>query len=54
MTYIELTYDYASGEYSIKKLMEERGMTYPATLLTMDWLVKESEAAMGSLNRGVR
>ena len=23
MTYIELTYDYASGEYSIKKLMED-------------------------------
>ena len=48
------THDYVSSGYSIKQLMEERGMTYPAALLTMDWLIKEPEAAMGSLNRGVR
>lgn len=40
--------------YSIKQLMEERNMTYPAALLTMDWLMKEPDAAVVSLKRGIK
>ena len=29
-------------------------MTYPAALLTMDWLLREPEKAKRSINRGVR
>lgn len=46
--------DYAAHGYSIKQLMEERNMTYPATLLTMDWLMKEPDAAVASLKRGIK
>ena len=42
------------GEYSLKRLQEERRMNYPAALLTMDWLIKEPEAALRSLNRGIK
>lgn len=40
--------------YSIKQLMEERNMTYPAALLTMDWLMKEPDAAIASLKCGIK
>lgn len=46
--------DYVLGEYSLSKFMKERGMKYPAALLTMDWLIKEPEAAKRSLARGVK
>ena len=46
--------DYVLDEYSLSKFMKERGMTYPAALLTMDWLIKEPEAAKRSLARGVK
>lgn len=46
--------NYEVGEYSLKRLQEERRMNYPAALLTMDWLIKEPEAALSSLNRGIR
>ena len=46
--------DYVSNGYSIKQLMEERGMTYPAALLTMDWIIKEPENAIRSLKRGIK
>ena len=29
-------------------------MTYPAALLTMDWVIKEPEKAINSINRGIR
>ena len=29
-------------------------MTYPAVLLTMDWVIKEPEKAINSINRGIR
>ncbi len=48
------TQDYVSNGYSIKQLMEERGMTYPAALLTMDWIIKEPENAIRSLKRGIK
>lgn len=46
--------DYSLHGYSIKQLMEERNMTYPAALLTMDWLIKEPDAAIASLKRGIK
>lgn len=46
--------NYEVGEYSLKRLQEERRMNYPAALLTMDWLIKEPEAALCSLNRGIK
>ena len=46
--------DYAVGEYSISRLCNERRMNYPAALLTSDWLIKEPEAALRSLNRGIK
>lgn len=46
--------DYDAYGYSIKQLMEERNMTYPAALLTMDWLIKEPDAAIASLKRGIK
>ena len=46
--------DYTIDEFSITRLQKERGMKYPAALLTMDWLVKEPEDARRSLNKGNR
>ncbi|MDM8155777.1 hypothetical protein QUW14_16005 [Bacteroides gallinaceum] len=46
--------DYSLHDYSIKQLMEERNMAYPAALLTMDWLIKEPDAAVASLKRGIK
>ena len=34
--------------------MEERGMAYPAALLTMDWLIKEPKKAIESLNGKIK
>ena len=46
--------NYDANGYSVKQLMEERGMTYPAALLTMDWLIKEPDAAVASLKRRIK
>ncbi len=43
--------DYESNGYSISQLQRDRNMTYPAALLTMDWLIKEPEIAIRSLSR---
>ncbi len=43
--------DYESNGYSISQLQRDRNMTYPAALLTMDWLIKEPEVAIRSLSR---
>jgi len=46
--------DYRVGDYSVSSLQKERGMNYPAALLTLDWLMKEPEKAIRSLNKGRR
>lgn len=38
----------------LSELKRKFGMTYPAALLTMDWLIKEPELAMKSINRGIK
>lgn len=46
--------NYEAEGYTIIALMQERGMTYPAALLTIDWLLKEPEEAKLSLSRGIK
>lgn len=46
--------DYAKNGYSLLGLMSERKMTYPAALLTIDWVIKDPNAAIKSLNRGIK
>lgn len=50
----EETLDYEAHGYTIRGLMTNRGMTYPAALLTIDWLIKEPEQAKRSLTRGIK
>ncbi len=45
----EIITDYTIDNYSIVSFMQERSMTYPAALLTMDWIIKEPEKALKSL-----
>lgn len=47
-------HDFECEGYSIAKLQKERGMSYPAALLTMDWIIKEPECAIKSLRKGTR
>lgn len=46
--------DFAVNGYSIFQLQSERQMNYPAALLTMDWLIKEPEKAIESLNGKIK
>lgn len=46
--------DYGTNGYSVRQLMEERGMAYPVALLTMDWLIKEPKKAIESLNGKIK
>ena len=43
--------DYTVEGFSLKGLMEQQRMAYPAALLTLDWLLKDPENAKASLNR---
>ena len=45
----EIITDYTIDNCSVFGLMQERSMTYPAALLTMDWIIKEPEKALKSL-----
>ncbi len=46
--------DYTIKGITLSELKNKFGMTYPAALLTMDWLIKEPEKAIESINRGIR
>ncbi|WP_270491396.1 hypothetical protein [Bacteroides finegoldii] len=46
--------DLEINSYSLSRLRRERNMTYPAALLTMDWLIKEPEQALKSLEKGIK
>lgn len=46
--------DFEIHPYSLSQLQAERQMNYPAALLTMDWLIKEPDKAMESLNRKMK
>lgn len=40
--------------YSVASLMSERKMTFPAALLTIDWILKNPESACKALSEPVR
>ena len=44
----------AVAGFSVSELQKERGMNYPAALLTIDWLIKDPENAKRSLTKGIR
>lgn len=46
--------DYLIEGFKLSELKQRFDMTYPATLLTMDWLIKEPELAKKSIQRGIR
>jgi len=46
--------DYLIEGVKLSELKQKFGMTYPAALLTMDWLIKEPELAMKSINQGIK
>ena len=37
--------------FSLKKLMTEKNMKYPAALLSMDWLIKEPDIAIPIMSK---
>jgi hypothetical protein len=39
-------------QYDVRRLANEHGMNPIAAFLTLDWLIKEPEAALASLARG--
>jgi hypothetical protein len=49
------THNIAAGGFTVDELMKQRpGMTYPAALLTIDWLLREPEIASRIIKKGVR
>ena len=46
--------DYLIEGFKLSELKRKFDMTYPAALLTMDWLIKEPELAKKSIQRGIR
>jgi hypothetical protein len=51
---LEKETDYTIQGITLSELKNKFGMTYPAALLTRDWLIKEPEKAIESINRGIR
>lgn len=39
--------------YTLPRLMEEFGMTFPAALLTLEWIMRSPEEAIPALERGI-
>ncbi len=46
--------DYQVAGFKLSELKHKFDMTYPAALLTMDWLIKEPEQAIRSINQGIK
>lgn len=46
--------DYTIEGITLSDLKQTFKMSYPAALLTMDWLIKEPELAQQSINRGIK
>lgn len=46
--------EYTIEGFKLSELKHKFDMTYPAALLTMDWLIKDPEKAKYSIQRGVR
>ncbi len=46
--------DYQIEGFKLSELKQKFDMTYPAALLTIDWLIKEPEMAIKGISRGIR
>ena len=46
--------DFNAEGFSILGLKEKYEMTYPAALLSIDWVLKEPELAISCINKGIR
>lgn len=46
--------DYTVEGFKLSELKSKFDMTYPAALLTIDWLIKEPERAVKSITRGIK
>ena len=46
--------DFLIEGFKLSDLKQKFDMTYPAALLTVDWLIKEPELAKKSIQRGIR
>ena len=46
--------DFQIEGFKLSELKQKFDMTYPAALLTMDWLIKEPELATKSINQGIK
>lgn len=46
--------DFSVEGFSILGLKEKYEMTYPAALLSIDWILKEPELAISCINKGIR
>jgi hypothetical protein len=44
----------ATLKSKLSELKLQYKLTYPAALLTMDWLIREPEKALASIKRGIR
>ena len=40
--------------FCVSKMMKDNGFTYPASLLALDWLIREPETAKEALSSGIR
>lgn len=48
------TIDFSSHGLSVFGLMKRFRLKYPAALLSMDWVVKDSDKAIAAIRRGIR
>lgn len=46
--------DYQSHELSVLEIKDLLKMTYPAALLTIDWIIKEPETALKAIMGGIK
>lgn len=46
--------DYTAEEFTLLELKKKFDMTYPAALLTIDWLLKDPQVAKVAICSGVR
>lgn len=46
--------DYNIHGFTLSEIKQKFKMTYPAALLSMDWVLREPEKATKSINNGIR
>ena len=46
--------DYNVEEFTLLGLKDKFKMTYPAALLTIDWIIKEPDAARAAIDHGIK